>query len=65
VQKSAQEFENKGDRPRAGWNVGKFEGWNVERTPYPPMKMDHHQKKGVARGAFCKCMKGKGMFDGK
>jgi hypothetical protein len=29
------------------------------------MKMDGYQNKGVARGAFCKRLKGKGMDGGK
>jgi hypothetical protein len=58
VQKSAQEYEKKGDRLGKGLKVGSFAGWNVWDAPlHPPMKMDGYQKKGVAREAFCKWLK--------
>jgi hypothetical protein len=62
---SAQEYENKGDRPETRRNVGRSERPNAEKGTPPPIKMDCFENKGVAGGAFCKRLNRKGMDDSK
>jgi hypothetical protein len=61
VQKSAQEYEKKGDSAETRCNVGSFEGWLLGEG-VPPHHMHEFENKGVGKWAPRKCMKRKGLI---